>query len=244
MDPEFIFDRKNPSPKHPLPEGCLVLVDKPLTWTSFDVVNKIRFAVRHSYKVKKVKVGHAGTLDPLASGLLLVCIGPYTKTIDSLQSQSKVYTGTIQLGATTPTYDCESDPENRKPVPEISEQKLAEIIRCFSGDLMQTPPVYSAIKMDGAKAYQLARRGEEVEMKKRPISIFDLKIDLVYNNILKFEVHCSKGTYIRSLAHDIGQYIGCGAYLASLRREKIGDYSVDDALSLDDIIRTIQGTEA
>ncbi|MBK8620775.1 MAG: tRNA pseudouridine(55) synthase TruB [Saprospiraceae bacterium] len=242
MVPDHIFCRTNPVPQQPLPSGCLVLVDKPLTWTSFDVVNKIRFAVRHTYKVKKVKVGHAGTLDPLASGLLLVCIGPYTKTIDTLQSQSKVYTGTIQLGATTPTYDGESTPENFKQVPEIDRQKLEDIISSFTGDLMQTPPIYSAIKMDGAKAYQLARRGEEVDMKKRPVSIFDLKLELQENNILTFEAHCSKGTYIRSLAHDIGQFVGCGAYLSSLRRESIGSYSVGDALSLDHIISTIQST--
>lgn len=223
-----------------MPEGCLILVDKPLTWTSFDVVNKIRFAIKHAYGIKKCKVGHAGTLDPLASGLLLVCTGPFTKLIDGLQNQSKVYSGTIQLGATTPTYDAESTPENFLPVPDLSEEMLAEVESHFTGPQQQVPPVYSAIKIEGKKAYQLARRGDDVELKPRSIDIYSINLTIVDKDRLQFEVHCSKGTYIRSLAHDIGRYLQCGAYLHSLRREAIGAYRVDDSMQLDEIIRFIQ----
>lgn len=216
------------------------MVDKPLTWTSFDVVNKIRFAIKHAYSLRKCKVGHAGTLDPLASGLLLVCTGPFTKKIDSLQNQSKLYSGIIQLGATTPTFDAESAPEHFLPVPDITENILNDLMHHFTGPQFQVPPVYSAIKVKGKKSYLLARRGEDVELKPRAVEIFSIKLSLINSDQIGFIVNCSKGTYIRSLAHDIGRFMHCGAYLLSLRRESIGEYRVNDSLPIDDIIRFIQ----
>ena len=240
MDSDSILSRSNPAGAFNFLEGCLILVDKPLHWTSFDVVNKIRFALKHKLGVKKIKVGHAGTLDPLATGLLLVCTGKFTKAIDQLQNEAKSYSGVIKLGATTPTYDAESEPQNQALVPDISPELIQQLVHKFSGEIAQVPPIFSAIKIDGKKAYQLARRGEEAELKARDIFIHSLEIHLDKGDKLIFKVHCSKGTYIRSLAHDIGQYLRCGAYLQSLRRESIGAYMVGEALELPEVISMIQ----
>ncbi|MFZ1705695.1 MAG: tRNA pseudouridine(55) synthase TruB [Saprospiraceae bacterium] len=240
MDIDQILNKGTQTLSQPFLSGCLILVDKPLEWTSFDVVNKIRFAIKHKFGVKKCKVGHAGTLDPLATGLLLICTGLYTKKIDSLQNESKVYSGTIKLGATTPTYDAESIPVDFKVVPEINAELLKKVEQNFFGTQNQKPPIYSAIKMKGQKSYDLARRGIEVEMKERPITIHDISLTHKTNELLQFSIHCSKGTYIRSLAHDIGAYLGCGGYLLSLRRDSISQYDVNDALSIDEVISNIQ----
>lgn len=210
-------------------EGKIFLIDKPLEWTSFDVVNKIRWNIRKSYNLKKIKVGHAGTLDPKATGLLIICTGKFTKRIDEIQAESKVYTGTFKLGATTPTYDTESEENETFPVQHISEELIHETIKQFIGDIEQFPPVHSAIKVDGKRLYEFARAGKEVELKPRQIKIYDFKVTKIEMPFIEFEVHCGKGTYIRSLAHDFGKVLNSGAYLTELRRTKIGNFSVDDA---------------
>jgi len=221
-------------------EGSVILVDKPLDWTSFDVVNKIKYKLRHSLGIKKIKVGHAGTLDPLATGLLLVCTGKLTKNIDSLQAQQKTYSGHIMLGATTDTYDREFAPNAHFPTDHITKEMMVSKTMSFLGEIDQMPPIYSAIKVNGQTAYSLARRGKEVELKSRKISIYDFQIHAGNFPELSFECTCSKGTYIRSLAHDFGKALDSGAYLSSLRRDAIGDYHVKDALSIEEVIEYIQ----
>lgn len=219
--------------------GEVLLIDKPLKWTSFDVVNKIRYTVKRYEGVKKLKVGHAGTLDPLATGLLLVCTGKKTKTINELMGQVKTYTGIITLGGTTPSYDLETTIENQTRV-DLKEEEIMNGTRPFLGDILQTPPAHSAKKIDGKKAYELARKGKEVELKKNAIHISKFDIIDISNSPLvdggidcSFEITCSKGTYIRSIAHDLGANLGCGGFLSQLRRTKIGDYSVDQAFQID-----------
>jgi tRNA pseudouridine55 synthase len=197
-------------------EGKVILIDKPLHWTSFDVVRKIR----NTIKIKKV--GHAGTLDPLATGLLIVCTGKFTKKINEYMTQEKEYTGSFTLGATTPTYDKESTPQN------------------FIGEIQQLPPIYSAIKKDGVALYELARRGEEVELKARTIKITEFEITKVELPIVEFSVLCGTGTYIRSLAHDMGQVLGCGAYLSELRRTKIGEFDVNTTVSMEGFLEGLK----
>ncbi len=232
---------KNSSENHfDFNEGVLILVDKPAEWTSFDVVNKIRFKLKYALGVKKIKVGHAGTLDPLATGLLLICTGKYTKLLDELQGMSKVYSGIIQLGATTPTFDQESDPDQIFPVDHISEEAVAKVTQAYIGAYAQFPPIYSAIKQKGQKLYQLARRGIDIELKPRQVIIHDFVSEFKGNHQIDFTVDCGKGTYIRSLAHDVGKSLGSGAYLAYLRRESIGIYHVDQAMNLDEIINFIE----
>lgn len=215
--------------------GKVLLIDKPLEWTSFDVVKK----VRNSIKIKKV--GHAGTLDPLATGLLIVCTGKKTKQIESFMATAKEYTGTITIGSTTPTYDLESDIENEKPYAHINSEALEMARRQFVGDLMQMPPIYSAIKVKGTRLYELARRGQKVELKPRPINISEFELTKVDLPRIDFRVVCSKGTYIRSLAHDFGEALGVGAHLSALRRTKIGEFSVENAFELVELIDTIKG---
>lgn len=210
-------------------QGKVFLIDKPLDWTSFDVVNKIRWNIRKSYNLKKIKVGHAGTLDPKATGLLIICTGKFTKKIDEIQAKSKVYTGTFKLGVTTPTYDTESEENAQFPTIHITEELIQEITKQFIGDIEQLPPAHSAVKVDGKRLYELARAGKEVELKPRRISIYDFKITKIKMPFVEFEVHCGKGTYIRSLAHDFGKALNSGAYLTELRRTKIGDFSVENA---------------
>lgn len=210
-------------------EGKVLLIDKPLDWTSFDVVNKVRWNIRKAYNLKKIKVGHAGTLDPKATGLLIVCTGKFTKRIDEIQAESKVYTGTIKLGVATPTYDTESDENQTFPTEHITEELIHEATKEFIGEIDQYPPAHSAIKVDGKRLYELARAGKEVELKARRIHIYDFKITKIELPFVEFEVHCGKGTYIRSLANDFGKALNSGGYLTELRRTKIGDFSVENA---------------
>ncbi len=214
-------------------EGRVILIDKPYRWTSFDVVRKIRRLIG----IKKI--GHAGTLDPLATGLLILCTGKFTKKINEYMAREKEYTGTIKLGATTPTYDLESEPENFKDGSHLTQQDVDAAAATFTGEIMQVPPIYSAIKTEGKRAYELARRGKDVELKARQItvSLFETKLD--YPN-LDFRIVCSTGTYIRSLAHDIGQKLGCGGYLSSLCRTRIGEFTLDKAMSIEKFEREIQ----
>ena len=210
-------------------EGHVFLIDKPLDWTSFDVVNKIRWNIRKAYNLKKIKVGHAGTLDPKATGLLLVCTGKMTKSIDQLQAQEKTYTGTIKLGVTTPTYDLESEEDQTFPTAHLTEELIHETTKQFIGEIQQFPPMHSAIKVDGKRLYELAREGQEIERKSRTITIYDFKITKIDLPFVDFECHCSKGTYIRSLAFDFGKALNSGGYLTALRRTKIGEYDVVNA---------------
>ncbi|WP_314244395.1 tRNA pseudouridine(55) synthase TruB [Empedobacter tilapiae] len=210
-------------------EGHVFLIDKPLDWTSFDVVNKIRWNIRKAYNLKKIKVGHAGTLDPKATGLLLVCTGKWTKRIDEFQAQEKTYTGTIKLGVTTPTYDLESEEDQTFPTEHITEEIIHEATKQFIGEIEQFPPMHSAVKVDGKRLYELAREGQEIERKARKITIHDFKITKINLPFVDFEVNCSKGTYIRSLAFDFGKAINSGGYLTALRRTKIGEFDVMNA---------------
>lgn len=212
-----------------LQEGHVFLIDKPLDWTSFDVVNKLRWNIRKAYKVKKIKVGHAGTLDPKATGLLIVCCGKMTKQIDQIQAQEKTYTGTIKLGATTPTYDLESKENQHFNIDHLTEEIIHQTTQQFVGDLEQIPPMHSAIKKDGKRLYELARAGEEVELQPRKIHIKKFEITRIDLPFVDFEIECSKGTYIRSMAHDYGKALNSGGYLTALRRTKIGDFDVIDA---------------
>lgn len=210
-------------------EGHVFLIDKPLDWTSFDVVNKIRWNIRKAYNLKKIKVGHAGTLDPKATGLLLVCTGKWTKRIDEFQAQEKTYTGTIKLGVTTPTYDLESEEDQTFPTEHITEEIIHEATKQFIGEIEQFPPMHSAVKVDGKRLYELAREGQEIERKARKITIHYFKITKINLPFVDFEVNCSKGTYIRSLAFDFGKAINSGGYLTALRRTKIGEFNVMNA---------------
>ena len=203
--------------------GKVLLIDKPLHWTSFDVVRKIRNRLR----IKKV--GHAGTLDPLATGLLIVCTGKFTKKINEYMASEKEYTGTFTLGAVTPTYDLESLPEQQKDFSMINAEQLHATTGKFTGEIDQFPPIYSAIKIKGTPMYELARRGEEVELKSRKIVISEFELTAIELPVVHFRIVCSTGTYIRSIAHDFGQALGCGAYLSQLRRTRIGEFSVDAA---------------
>ncbi|MFV0147504.1 tRNA pseudouridine(55) synthase TruB [Empedobacter falsenii] len=213
-------------------EGHVFLIDKPLDWTSFDVVNKIRWNIRKAYNLKKIKVGHAGTLDPKATGLLLVCTGKWTKRIDELQAQEKTYTGTIKLGVTTPTYDLESEENEIFPTEHITEEIIHETTKQFIGEIEQFPPMHSAIKVDGKRLYELARDGQEIERKARKVNILDFKIAKINLPFVDFEVNCSKGTYIRSLAYDFGKALNSGGYLTALRRTKIGEFDVINSENL------------
>jgi tRNA pseudouridine55 synthase len=208
-------------------EGKVILIDKPLHWTSFDVVRKLRSLLQ----IKKI--GHAGTLDPLATGLLIVCTGKFTKKINEYMAQEKEYTGHFTLGAVTPTYDLESTPEQEKAYGFVTEELLKTTAKQFTGTIEQFPPIYSAIKKDGVALYELARRGEEVELKARTIIIAGFEITNIELPVVSFKVTCSTGTYIRSLAHDFGQALGCGAYLSSLRRTAIGNFKTGDAQTME-----------
>jgi len=226
--------------KTEIEEGQLLLIDKPLRWTSFDVVNKIRYTLRRTYGFKKLKVGHAGTLDPLATGLLLIAVGRKTKSINELMGMDKVYSGTIRLGATTPSYDLETEVDQSFPTDDISSSDIQAAVKQFDGLIEQVPPVFSAIKKDGKRAYELAREGERPELKSREVQIRNFKINDEAFPDLHFEVECSKGTYIRSLAHDFGQALNNGAHLSALRRESIGPYSVNDALDMERFLKIFE----
>lgn len=218
--------------------GQILLFDKPLEWTSFQLVNKIRWLIKKNCGIKKIKVGHAGTLDPLASGLLIICTGKFTKKIQELQGQEKEYTGTISLGATTPSYDLETDPDQYFPTNHITEEQLHKATSEFTGKIQQAPPVFSALKKEGKRLYEYARKGEEVNIPTREVEISKFDVDTASFPDVDFRVVCSKGTYIRSLAHDYGKALNSGAYLSALRRTRIGEYSVEKSFS----IHTFQDT--
>ncbi|MCK5855908.1 MAG: tRNA pseudouridine(55) synthase TruB [Bacteroidales bacterium] len=223
--------------------GEILLVDKEVSWTSFDAVKSIRGTLQKAHNLRRFKVGHAGTLDPLATGLLLICTGKATKKIDSLQAQEKVYTGKIFLGATTPSSDLETEVDQKFPIDHITEKDVLLCAKEFEGDHEQTPPVFSAIKIDGKRAYEYARKNEEVKMKSRKVYIHHFKITNIDFPEVEFEIKCSKGTYIRSIARDMGSKLNSGAYLSLLRRTMIGDYSVDDALKVSQVKELIMQQE-
>jgi tRNA pseudouridine55 synthase len=212
-------------------EGRVILIDKPLEWTSFNAVSKIKWLVKKRFKVKKIKVGHAGTLDPLATGLLIICTGKYTKRIEEYQAAVKEYTGVIKLGETTPSFDLETEVDSTFEVNHITKSKLEEVRMSFIGEQEQIPPMFSALKKDGKRLYELAREGKTTEVKSRTIMIDEFEIDDINFPEISFRVVVSKGTYIRSLANDFGRKLGSGAYLKELRRTKIGDFHVDNAIS-------------
>jgi tRNA pseudouridine55 synthase len=210
--------------------GAMLLLDKPLTWTSFQAINKVK------YLLKKPKIGHSGTLDPLASGLLIVCTGKWTKKLTDLIGLNKEYTGTIMIGATTPTFDLESSPTNQKAIDHITNEVIEHTRQKFVGNLLQYPPIHSAIKIDGKRAYELARDGKDVEIKPRSINILEFEITRIALPEIDFRVACTSGTYLRSLANDFGAALGVGGYLSALRRTKIGEHNVEDAYQLEDLI--------
>lgn len=211
--------------------GQILLIDKPLTWSSFQAVNKLKYVLKRKFGFsKKFKIGHAGTLDPLASGLLIICTGKFTKKITEIQAQTKEYTGTITVGATTPSYDLETEVDAVFPTEHITEALILETTQKFLGEIMQKPPVFSAIKKDGIRLYEHARAGESVEIEARKTTIYEFEITRITFPEIDFRVQCSKGTYIRSLAHDFGHALQSGAHLSVLRRTKIGDFSVDNAI--------------
>lgn len=221
-------------------QGSTIIVDKPLNWTSFDVVNKLRWNLKQRLKVKKIKVGHAGTLDPLATGVLVICVGKHTKRIEELMAGTKTYTGTILIGKTTPSYDLESEYDNEYPTEHITDELIEEVRTSFLGKQLQMPPIFSAKMVGGKRAYDLARAGEKVELEAKPIEIIDLKIDHSGFPEIKFEVSCSKGTYIRSLAHDFGQRLKSGGTLIELRRTRSGEQSIDESKSVEEWIEFIR----
>lgn len=206
------------------------MINKPFEWTSFDAVRKIRNLIR----IKKV--GHAGTLDPLATGLLIICTGKFTKKINEYMAKEKEYTGTFTLGAITPTYDLESEPTDIKPIDAITSSQIQEATKNFLGDILQVPPAHSAIKVEGKRVYELARKGKEVKLEPRPVTIKEFEITSIDMPVVSFRVVCSTGTYIRSLAHDFGKVLGCGAYLSSLCRTRIGEHRLDQAMSMEEFI--------
>lgn len=219
--------------------GEVLLVDKPLHWTSFDVVNKLRYSISRKAG-KRMKVGHAGTLDPLATGLLIICAGKMTKRIDEFTGMEKEYTGTFMLGATTPTYDSETQPDKLFPTDHITIEQLHAVKEQFTGAIAQIPPVYSAIKVDGKVAYNQARKGKDIELKPRDILIHELEFTRIQLPEVDFRVTCSKGTYIRSLAFDFGKALKSGAYLKALTRTRIGSFKLEDASSVEEWVAKIQ----
>jgi len=221
-------------------DGQILLIDKPLGWTSFQVVNKVRWLIRKQFDLKKIKVGHAGTLDPLASGLLILCTGKFTKKIDSYQAQEKEYTGTITLGGTTPSYDLETEINQEFDVSGISSELIQATTAQFTGEIQQQPPVFSALKKDGKRLYEFARSGEAVEIPTRAVRISTFEITDIDLPNVDFRVACSKGTYIRSLANDFGKALDNGGHLSALRRTKIGDFDVSDAISIENFEKTIK----
>jgi tRNA pseudouridine55 synthase len=224
-------------------DGQILLIDKPLTWSSFQAVNKLKYFLKRKFDLpKKFKIGHAGTLDPLATGLLIVCTGKFTKRITEIQAQKKEYTGIIQLGATTPSYDLETAIDQIYPVEHISESLIFETTHQFMGEINQKPPVFSAIKKEGKRLYEHARAGESIEIEARKTTIYEFEITKIEMPHVHFRVSCSKGTYIRSLAFDFGKALDSGGYLTQLRRTKIGDYDVEKAIQINDFEQSIHST--
>jgi tRNA pseudouridine55 synthase len=215
-------------------EGRVLLINKPIEWTSFDAVRKIRNTIR----IKKV--GHAGTLDPLATGLLIICTGRFTKRINEYMAKEKEYTGTFTLGAITPTYDLESEPIDFKPTESITPELIRDVTKRFTGPILQVPPAHSAIKIEGKRVYELARQGKEVKLEPRPVIISEFEITGIAMPVVSFRVVCSTGTYIRSLANDFGNALGCGAYLSSLCRTRIGEHKLEQAMSIEEFISKVK----
>ncbi len=220
-------------------EGEVLLLDKPLNWTSFDVVNKIRWNLKRKLGVKKIKVGHAGTLDPLATGLLILCTGKKTKTIETIQAEEKTYTGTILLGKTTPSYDLETEYNQTLPTEHITEQLMQEVCNSFWGLQDQVPPIFSAKQVDGQRAYDIARAGKEVTLKANQVTIHSFSINSTRFPEIDFEICCSKGTYIRSIANDFGNKLNSGGTLIALRRTKSGQFDITNALSVENMLEEI-----
>lgn len=219
--------------------GQVLLVDKPLNWTSFQVVNKLRWEIKQAFNIKKIKVGHAGTLDPLATGLLVICTGKMTKQIDTFQGQTKEYTGTLVLGSSTPSYDLETEINEHFKTEHITPDLIHSTTKQFTGDIQQFPPVFSALKKDGKRLYEFARAGEHVHIPARTVTISAFEITKINGLSVDFRVVCSKGTYIRSLANDFGRALKSGAHLSALRRTKIGDFNVVKATSIEGFIETL-----
>lgn len=226
--------------ENPYLEGQVILIDKPLTWTSFNAVQKVKYALRKKFSLKKIKVGHAGTLDPLATGLLVICTGKKTKSIESIQEQQKEYTGVITLGATTPSYDLETDVDEHFKVDHITNEMIEEVAQSFVGEMHQMPPDFSAKKVDGKRAYDLARKGEKPALKTKLITIYAFDIDSSGFPEIRFRIECSKGTYIRSIAYDFGKALKSGGHLTELRRTKIGEYCVKDAIHVEDFFDSLE----
>lgn len=224
--------------------GCILLIDKPLRWTSFDVVNKVKSILKFRLKLKKIKIGHAGTLDPLATGLLILCTGKFTKRIEEFQAFNKEYTGTFFLGATTHSYDLETEVIKSGDVSELDVEQIYQTAKFYKGGYEQLPPLFSAKKINGQRAYEYARKGKDIEMKPVRVSIPEFEITSIRIPEVDFRIVCSKGTYIRSLAHDFGEKLGCGAYLSSLRRTQIGDFHVDSSISFEKLEELIMPQNA
>ena len=225
--------------------GQVILIDKPLTWSSFQAVNKLKYILKRRFDLpKKFKIGHAGTLDPLASGLLIICTGKFTKKITEIQAQPKEYTGTFFIGATTPSYDLETEIDQTYPITHIDDALIHKTVARFIGEIDQKPPVFSAIKKDGVRLYEHARAGIEVEIASRKTTIYEFEITRIALPEIDFRVVCSKGTYIRSLAYDFGKTMESGSHLTVLRRTKIGDYNVDNALTPENFEKAILNSEA
>lgn len=214
-------------------DGQILLINKPLGWTSFDVVKKIKNLIRTKYSLKKIKVGHAGTLDPLATGLLIVCTGKFTKLISKIQGQEKTYTGTITLGGTTPSYDLETEVDNNYETAHITEELIKESTTQFIGEIDQKPPIFSALKKGGERLYEKARRGETIEIESRKVTVREFTITSIENLEVNFEIKCSKGTYIRSIAHDFGTALNSGGHLSKLCRTSIGEYQLSEAIDVE-----------
>jgi tRNA pseudouridine55 synthase len=226
--------------ENPYIEGQVILIDKPLDWTSFNAVQKVKYALQKKYSLKKIKVGHAGTLDPLATGLLIICTGKKTKTIESIQEQKKEYTGVITLGATTPSYDLETEIDERFPTDHITKEMIEEGAKKFTGEIDQMPPDFSAKKIDGRRAYKIARKGEKPALKSKLITIYAFDVDTSEFPKIRFRIECSKGTYIRSIAYDLGKALQSGGHLTELRRTKIGDYNVNNAIVVEDFFDSLE----
>jgi tRNA pseudouridine synthase B len=223
--------------------GEIIGIDKPLGWTSFDAVKRVRGAIQRRLHLKKFKVGHAGTLDPLATGVLIVCTGRATRKIDELQSGAKEYVATIRLGATTPSFDLETAVDKEYPWEHISKERVEEVLPGFTGSIMQVPPVFSAVKVDGKRAYNLARKGKEVNLKPKALEISEMELLDFSLPEITLRIVCSKGTYIRAIARDIGEALGSGAHLTALRRTRVGDIRVEDCLGVAEAVEKIANTD-
>ncbi len=219
--------------------GEVLLFDKDLDWTSFDLVQRVRNTLCRQMGIKKLKVGHAGTLDPLATGLMILCTGKATKKIESFQQKEKVYVATIKLGATTPSFDMETEENSRNDISDITEKDLEKAIKKFEGEIEQVPPVFSAVKVKGKRAFEFARNGKDIELQPKKIVIKEIKQQHFEPPFVTLQVTCGKGTYIRALARDLGKELGCGGYLTNLRRTQIGDFKVDDAMKIDFFMKNL-----